>query len=435
MPVKRPFCALAADELLLLEPERTLAIHVQRDRVKGRAWIERKEMDATETPAGTVFRYEALEAGQWFAGVVVCDAAADAQALAQLLASSDTAWLGRSRSATYGKVRLQVEGVQEDWSETPAPPKPPSRQQTLTLLSDTLLRDAEGNLVEVLDDATLAAYLGAEVRLDPARTVLHTTMVGGFNRTWQLPVNQERALAAGSVIGFTLEAGTLDRAALERAGIGERRSEGYGRLAFHWLDAPTYQAVNVEGKRGPTQSAAPETGQGAALNLPPTDQALAATMARRLFEREVDQAIIAFVQRHVWPRIDAETDAPGLLPSNSQLARLRVLVRRAQAIDDTAMVAREFARFRPFARTGYERAHLAQRTETLAAWIERLLQEPARVWQELGAVKQIAVAAVSVEPTEAQARAATLRLLAAVLVAPAQRRKTLRTTPTEVIHG
>jgi hypothetical protein len=149
-------------------------------------------------------------------------------------------------------------------------------------------------------------------------------------------------------------------------------------------------------------------------------------MGARLFDRQIDQAIIAFVQKHVWPCIDKELsseDRKLLLPSNSQLARLRVLVRRAQLNKDTAMVARDFARFRPFARQGYERAQLAAMRDNLATWINNLLNNPSQVWRELGDPAAPEVAGLMAERTDTHAREVTLRLLSAVLVAPAQRRK------------
>jgi len=447
--VAHPFCVSVADALVLLDPERTLAIHVQRDRPKGRAWTERDPFDEREINHGTVFRYEALDAGQGFAGVVLIDADSQGLAMAQtlqtLITPACTCWLGRSRSATYGKVQITDASLADNWREAETKATSKTDIWTLTLLSDTLLRDANGTFVEILDDATLSAYLGATVEILPEYTVVATTLVGGFNRTWALPVIQSRALAAGSVISFKLVAGALATDALHWDGLGERRVEGYGRVAFNWLAQAQYQAskgtlwrhtseIDAQVATAPASDDLhlPEIAQVATapasndLHLPEIAQTLARRMAQRLFDRQIDQAITAFVQRYVWPQLAPDYDRedhPQRLPTNSQLARLRVLVRQAQPTGNTNQVQTAFACFRPFALQGYQRARMGQRGESLADWVLRLLNDPAQVWGELDDLGAPTVAGFRAERSAAYACTVTLRLLAAVLVAPVQRRK------------
>jgi len=440
MPVKSPFWTMAHGNLELLAPERTLAVHVQRDRPKGRAWIARNA-DNTETAHGTVFCYEALAAGQWFTGVVLADATDDMSFLQDLVsptANSDNpviCWLGRSRSATYGKVQVTNGRIVDGWHEAVPDTNPTPSVWTMTLLSDTLLRDRDGNFVELVDDATLSAYLGVPVTLDPEHTFVNRTLVGGFNRTWGLPLIQGRALAAGSVISFTPVSGTLDTTALEAVGVGERCAEGFGRVAFNWLGQAQYQARKGSLPRQPpavTPADDPARSRKSANGpLPPAAQKLAIAMAERLFDQQIDRAIVTFVQDQVWPQVTATHDQ---MPTNSQLARLRVLVRRAQLTGDTTLVKDEFARFRPFARQGYERARLDKKPESLDVWVTRLLTDPGRVWEELGHPQGKPVAGYHATPADQHAQAlqdrrVTLRLLSAVLAAPAQRRK--RTSPAQ----
>jgi CRISPR-associated protein Csx10 len=439
-PVGRPFCLPDKDKpdterLLLLEPERTLAIHVQRHRPKGRAWIKRHADDTdTETAYGTVFRYEALEAGQYFAGVILIDATdADAEpvedpeaCLTKLINSSPVCWLGRSRSAAYGKVSLTASAPHSNWREVPGSLDTRRELWTLTLLSDTLLRDAQGSFVEQLDSAVLSAYLGVPVELVPELSFVKTTLVGGFNRAWQLPQIQGRALAAGSVISFKPVRSLPDTNSLEWQGIGERRAEGFGRIAFNWLQQTTYQAQKAQVRRQPLTPLTIPQPAGSGGDLPAIARELAAKMGARLFDRLVDQAITAFVQAHVWPCIDKELerkDSNQLLPSNSQLARLRVLVRRTQADGDTAYVWGQFQQFRSPAKRAYEQCSLHAISGSFAQWIEVLLKEPDQVWRLLdGLYVPLVAATPAALPADIGPKAA-LRLLAAVLAAPAQRRK------------
>ncbi len=59
-------------------------------------------------------------------------------------------------------------------------------------------------------------------------------MIGGFNRKWGLPLPQALAVRMGSVLVFKdpgCDPTLLDD--LEVRGIGERRAEGFGRIAFN----------------------------------------------------------------------------------------------------------------------------------------------------------------------------------------------------------
>lgn len=70
----------------------------------------------------------------------------------------------------------------------------------------------------------------------------HIDVVAGFNRKWGLPLPQLPVIKAGSVYAFApqdLDADTC--AQLVREGIGERRNEGFGRVAINWNLAPKLQ--------------------------------------------------------------------------------------------------------------------------------------------------------------------------------------------------
>ncbi|HMQ32497.1 MAG TPA: hypothetical protein PKD53_17325 [Chloroflexaceae bacterium] len=408
-PLGEPFCAQLGDVLLhSFLPERTVAIHIQRDRGYGRA----------RRGSGEVFRYDALAAGQWLAGAILCDADEDAAALHELLVGEPMAWLGRSRSANYGRVR--IEGVQEEgggWRELGGDPPVAGDTLTMALLSDLLLRDPAGRDLVAPDAETLSAALGFSVEVLGETCFTATTLAGSYNTTARLPAVQRHALRAGGVI--TLRArGPLRRealAAVEWAGLGERRAEGFGRVAFGWLTGPA-----IEVSRGaPYRGAAPAHPE----RLSAPAGRLAALMAGRLLARQIDEAIARFVR-------DEVAEAPGVvaqMPASSQLGRVRVLIRRALPRGDVSAVRAGLAGVKQAAREQFERARIAG--QPLDQWLDGLLAEPtadggALVWSILG-LRPTSVRVASTPPLADAllARVTALRLAEAALAAAARQRR------------
>jgi CRISPR-associated protein Csx10 len=374
-PLDRPFCVISdGDRITLHKPQpNRIAVHVLRERVRGRATREK----------GAVFRYDALAEGQWFGGVVLVDDDTDTSIIRDLL-QPETAWLGRSRSAGYGKVRILADPERGgDWREIGGayPTIAANQHSTLTLLSDTILRDLDGFPVSslaqqevaheptaddprlILDDQILSAYLGKRILLDATHSFSASVEHGGFNRTWQLPVAQTYALKAGSVIVFepqeTLDAETVRR--LEQQGIGERRAEGFGRVAFNWLHEVELDAV--EGQPHVLRDTSP--------SLSPMAQGLAQRMAMRLLEQQIEQGIITFVRDKVL-QVDGVVQR---MPQNSQLGRVRVLVRRAIRNGHNPAIVRDgLKQFKATGKQQFEQARLQD--TSLWIWLNGLLAEP-----------------------------------------------------------
>jgi CRISPR-associated protein Csx10 len=391
-----PFCAALGEKLYMYKPDRTIAVHIQRDVGKGRSLRGN----------GEIFRYDALAPEQQFHGVVLVDNDDDAATIQSLLQELGTCWLGRSRSAHYGKTSISQITIKETWREcSHADPRAPALEagsehlHCFTLLSDALLHNLDGQPIACLDSKTLAEYLAlpeGAVNIDDEHSFSATTEVSGFNRFWKLPLAQEYALAAGSVISFRLRQplSAEQVAQLEQRGIGARRAEGFGRIAFNWRGALKRQALKGE------------IAKSATLPIPATlaahSQVLAKRMARQLYERSVEQHIVEFVN-----------DTPvAQMPDNSQLGRLRVLVRQALPTGDVEYVRTRFAEFKSTARHQFERARLGD--EAFSEWIENLLSEPSRVWIQFSAFQSRAIAGQDAERNDRQV---ALQLLAAVLAA------------------
>lgn len=406
-PLGTPFCITGTGTISLHQPApNTVAVHVLRDRAKGRA---------TEAK-GAVFQYDALAAGQWFGGVILLNHDADEVMFDKLL--SGPAWLGRSRSANYGKVRIEPGTTGHDnWREIGGayPALAAGVPATLTLLSDTILRGPEGQPVLVLDAATLSAHLGIQVTLDDNHSFSAVVPHGGFNRTWRLPLTQSYALATGSTIVFTpaqsLDANAVRR--LEQQGIGERRAEGFGRVVFNWLTE-----VELTRSEADKYSASDED-----LSLTAVGSATAQVMAHRLLMRQIDQQIAIFVQ----DQVKGKPELAKNMPANSQLGRVRVLLRRAMPTGNIAIVRDGLADIKAAGKGQFERARIAN--TSLWEWLNGLLSNPPThdVWATLQLpVTQwptIADVPVPVNPDLALTRSVTLRLINETLAAAARVRK------------
>lgn len=313
--VKAPFCTLGEYFVRLVNPSRRLYLHTARNRRYGRAL--RYQAGKEGEFGGAVFRYEALAPGQAFEAVIICEHEADAEIIFSLLKGE--VFLGGSRTAGYGRAEIAAARVlPPDWREVSVALAPGEEGLlAVTFLSDALVRDENGQFT--VEPRVIAALLARElgVKLEVKRCFVQGQPVGGFNRKWGLPLPQALAIKMGSVLVCSLPAGAYLEAAklqeLEARGIGERRAEGFGRLAFNWLWREKWK---VEGKISE-------------VNLEPDivheeGKKLAGRMLVRLFQRRMEEklALKAVGMGRVLGQVEN-------FPSRAQVARLRGVIRTA----------------------------------------------------------------------------------------------------------
>jgi len=249
----RGFVTINGQNAQLITIERTLNVHTERPRRGG--------------GEGTVYRYDAVASGQTFIGHIRCDQFADAELLSNLLAKTPTMMIGGARSAGYGCGRIDQVDISIDESTVLIKQ---GEAIILTLMSDTIVSDAHG-VVQPTMDALLYALnqQGGTLTIDNIDTnalFLDTTMVGGFNRKWGLPLQQTPALMMGSVIVFCTDTQiSLDiLTQWERYGIGLRTEDGFGRVAVNWQREPQYIIQKIT---SPTEDISEVILQGDALQL------------------------------------------------------------------------------------------------------------------------------------------------------------------------
>ncbi len=402
-PISTPFAHSTGDQIWLHGPERTLAIHVQRDRTIGRA--TRKE--------GAIFRYDALAAGQVFQGIILLDTDSDASLIKDYLQLEQPLWLGRSRSAHYGRVKLSDVMIEDEWSEwqerateCAANPDPADEPHLLLFLSDAILPDSNGQIATSLTEATLAQALGistATLTIVRKQSYVSSTIHGGYNAAARLPLPQQPAIAAGSVVAFRLtapmDAATLTR--LHQHGIGLRRAEGFGRVVLlHHLPTMLY----VQSQDLSDASFDYEI-------LSADEQKIAQGLAERLAETRRVAEILDYIKLVKFEHI----------PNPSQMNELRTIVRSVRVSNDPAnalqQVQQRLGTMRQTARQQFERARIKRGDTTTAmlTWIRSLIEQPQEQLETLLNLSKTNVTVTGQESLPPNYPQFALDLLAAVL--------------------
>ena len=330
-PKDAVFCHLSS-QVVLYDPPRQVNVHI--------ALVETNRRDERNK----VFRYDALAAGQVLAGAIITSDDVDLTGLYNLLCEEAELFIGCAHTAGYGRVRLEVDPIATGWEEYPSAVSLDSGEVIVTLLSDTLVRGQDGQINGDLDGA-LADLLGL-ASLQAARRYQGVALVGGFNRQWSLPLPQAWALQAGSV--YVYPAGAFDPDELRHKaalGLGERRAEGFGRIAVNWHTVPTVQRQpHIEPSvLRPTLSA--------------ESKALAQEMAQRRLRLRLERGLTEYLSGVKFKR----------LPPNTQLSRVRNAVQRALAKRDVAPVKKHLENLKA-ARKQLEQARV--KGTSMLEWID-----------------------------------------------------------------
>jgi CRISPR-associated protein Csx10 len=311
--VGSPFCSFGefnggVQEVRVVKPDRHISVHTARTRRFGRAMPADKIDSSKGDLQGAVYRYDALEAGQSFEAMILCDDSDMADLKSWL---TGEAKVGGSRSGGYGRARLEFVKDEEaqNWRETGGTfSADVDGKLIITLLSDALLRDRNGQFVVEPCAVThvLSQRLGVPLTLQ--RAFLRGEPIGGFNRKWGLPLPQALAIKMGSVFVYDAPASDVSSKLreLEALGIGERRAEGFGRVAVNWHTEPKLRV----------EKPVPPSPPIALTITEPSSQTLAQRMAERLLRKRLDELVVA--KANEIQIINS--------PSNAQLSRLRNII-------------------------------------------------------------------------------------------------------------
>jgi CRISPR-associated protein Csx10 len=383
------FCTASGHTLTFLPVKKRINIHNERNRKRGRATVE----------SGQVFRYDAIDAGQTFQAVILTNSDDNAQKLIELLPNGGYMWFGGSQSAGYGKTLVIKDSIQtysdsNFWCEVGRPLEQRLNQQSLrvTLLSDLILRDSCGQ--HIVDTTTVTEVLSEvlEVSLSPLKSYMGSSFIGGFNRKWGLPLPQVQAIAAGSIFVFDSVALDVERVqVLEFEGLGERRNEGFGRVAINWLE----DTCNFEGRKYQQENYSTDD-----IKLHNASSiGLATLMAERLLRQSIEEKLLEKVSQF---RIEGSI-------TNSQLSRLSVIARKALQEDSPQLIIQLLENLPDNAKGQFSRSYLNGKSldQCLREWVSN----PGGCWTQIEPVR---IAGESCDLTDELAREYMLRLIMAV---------------------
>ena len=351
------FSSIKADKIHALEEAWQVNVHTQRDAKVGHA---------TEKE-GAVYRYIALPAGLILEGAVLTETPADAEKIKGLLKGNIL--LGKARTAGYGTVRIETKDLA--LNEGGELPTQKVDSFTLTLLSPAIVRDENGQ--PALDISTaLKARLGVS-SLAFKETYQRAEVVGGFNRTWGLPLPQVTAIAAGSFFQIEADVEAKQLADLQETGIGERRAEGFGRLAVN-LPLP-----KIEKDKPWPDPVAAKTEEPAKLDTALAQNPTAKLMVTRLARKDLDEKVIHAARQMTADYMNKENK---IAIPNSQLSRWRVVVRTALDKKDTKDLLKFLEDSK--GKTGWKKMEKARvkpggTSQRLTEWMEEWLEKPAKL--------------------------------------------------------
>jgi len=324
VPVGAPFMGPTGSHLW--RPRTNSRFHQQRNRVKGRPCTERR--GAQERAHGTIFTYEYLEPGQLFLGVIqVMPEARRLIPLLKDLIGSSPLLLGRSKRAGYGgqaEIKFKCESEWHDehmhvvYGRCTGEEIGSGEHFRIMLTSPYIGRHSVTGQIDptALEHEVVRLF---DSKVQVKRRCWRFEIVSGFNRKWRLDTPQALAVAAGSFL--VLQAGrepiTLEclRQA-EHVGLGERRTEGFGRILF---------MEHIKGRRfsatAMTETVSPRTDMR--LDSEPiAGQDQLSFLERRIVlsaaEAELDRAASFMVRQ------------PSDWPANSLLSRIRTPFRQVR---------------------------------------------------------------------------------------------------------
>ncbi|MBE1533974.1 RAMP superfamily CRISPR-associated protein [Actinomadura algeriensis] len=280
-----------------------VAVHRPKFEMRMHNTIEDTVQRPTEDLGG-VYVYRALAAGTVLAGEVRVRAGILPGGWGEALAGT---WrLGRSRKDDYGIVQVDL----GEPDGTP-PGNPAGTTLRVWLMSDVQVRNerlapsnAPKDLARALGDALEKAGAGRVV-LDPVEgdaelvpNRYETARTESWHTGWRLPRPVLPGFAAGGCLTFEIAEGTVTPeaiAAVELAGVGDRRGEGFGQVR---INDPFLERDDLEAADQPDDDARPA---GKAEPLEPSSRG---HDAARVIERAAWRAEI----RRASERAAAEPD-------------------------------------------------------------------------------------------------------------------------------
>ena len=202
-------------------PQTRINFHHSRDRSTG------------SSKEGQIFNYESINPGLTFRGYVI-GTNANLEKLYHIMKEKNIQRIGRSRSAQYGMIRLEVKKPVNYKTEFID-----SSRLTISLKTPAIIDNEYGCPTVSLEclEKHLNSQLNGSNKLKITDANIRTREVGGFLGVWNKPLPTSLAFKEGSsfVIEFIDSRKEVIQDFLRRIlieGIGQRRAEGYGEIVI-----------------------------------------------------------------------------------------------------------------------------------------------------------------------------------------------------------
>lgn len=181
-----------------------------------------------------LYRYESIRKGQEFSGIIVAENEEIAQECKQLI-ENNVFYFGGSKGSGYGKCIIDNVKIQQHNTEYIGNIEEEDFQGEFYViaLSDLILRNSFGQVISHIDEK----YLKEKLKLDSVELVessIDTNITSGYNSHWMCRLPQIIGVKRGSIFKYEYN-GIIEKDKLLKLlndGVGDRRVEGFGRIAI-----------------------------------------------------------------------------------------------------------------------------------------------------------------------------------------------------------
>ncbi|MCS3924843.1 RAMP superfamily CRISPR-associated protein [Methanosalsum natronophilum] len=348
LQVSEPFCDLTDDSVSVYSPYKRVVMHTSRG-----------DSSNTSNSDSNMFRYEALDSGQVMSAAVIVKEEECANVLSQLLKDDVILRVGKSHLTGYGRIKILNTKLKDYWDEYIPIDNEEEELISVTLLSDTIIRDQVSG--SCLSDIK-SLLEGPGITVNEIKKFVHTGIRGNFNRTWNLPTPQNHTILAGSVFVYEYNEGLLSKLKeLELDGIGDKKVEGFGRIALNWYNEDDFSVKK-------------ESVEENVLQVSPIENHdFIGRVSNRLLRSELDRELLKRIK-------EIHVISP---PSNSQLSGIRYRARAAFAENDPSLVKNYLKNMRKSGSDQLEKAKVGN--SNLKEWLELLFSDPTTIWTTMNA--------------------------------------------------
>lgn len=206
---------------------------------------------------GVIFNYESLSAGQEFTGSIIGDKK-NLEKISTFLNNVEYLRLGRSTTSEYSKVKITLDfDIQPFETETEVETYIETEQTSMTFISPVIIYNNYGySTTKITELENFLKDNLQEPDLKITNAFIKQSEIKSYSSVYHMPRPTEKAFKEGScfiISGYSDSDKLID---LQKNGLGERKSEGYGRIVFGIQN--NYDLIQNEDKKVQQNSNIPD---------------------------------------------------------------------------------------------------------------------------------------------------------------------------------